>query len=78
MRCQTASARLRTSSPAATSAALAAAYEDEHLPVVVAAAAGFVDEIVEPAQTRTALARAIYDAVQTDGVRRGQHGNIPL
>lgn len=33
-------------------AALAQAYEDEHLPVVVAATAGFVDEIVEPSQTR--------------------------
>jgi acetyl-CoA carboxylase carboxyltransferase component len=33
-------------------AVLAQAYEDEHLPVVVAAAAGFVDEIVEPWQTR--------------------------
>lgn len=32
--------------------ALAAAYEDEHLPVDVAATAGFVDEIVEPSQTR--------------------------
>jgi acetyl-CoA carboxylase carboxyltransferase component len=37
-------------------AVLAAAYEDEHLPVVVAAAAGFVDEIVEPAQTRERIA----------------------
>ena len=25
-----------------------------------------------------AIARAIADCVQTDGVRRGQHGNIPL
>ena len=28
--------------------------------------------------TRTAIARAIDAAVQTDGVRRGAHGNIPL
>jgi acetyl-CoA/propionyl-CoA carboxylase carboxyl transferase subunit len=39
---------------------------------------GVVDEVVEPAVTRTAIARAIADAVQTDGVRRGHHGNIPL
>jgi acetyl-CoA/propionyl-CoA carboxylase carboxyl transferase subunit len=39
---------------------------------------GVVDEVVEPAATRTAIARAIAHAVQTDGVRRGQHGNIPL
>ena len=39
---------------------------------------GVVDEIVEPALTRSAIAGAIHDAVQRDGVRRGQHGNIPL
>ena len=39
---------------------------------------GVVDEVVEPSVTRTAIARAIADAVQTDGVRRGRHGNIPL
>ncbi len=37
-------------------AALAAAYEAEHLPVGIAAAAGFVDEIVEPTQTRERIA----------------------
>jgi len=37
-------------------AELAAAYEDAHLPVSVAAAAGFVDEIVEPTQTRERIA----------------------
>ena len=39
---------------------------------------GVVDEIVEPARTRSAIAAAIDHAVQRDGVRRGQHGNIPL
>jgi acetyl-CoA/propionyl-CoA carboxylase carboxyl transferase subunit len=39
---------------------------------------GVVDEVVEPAVTRTAIARALTDAVQTGGVHRGQHGNIPL
>ena len=39
---------------------------------------GVVDEMVEPTRTRTAVARAIDDAIQKDGVRRGQHGNIPL
>jgi acetyl-CoA carboxylase carboxyltransferase component len=37
-------------------AVLAAAYEAEHLPVGIAAAAGFVDEIVEPTQTRERIA----------------------
>ena len=31
-----------------------------------------------PPRTRTAIARAIDDAVQLVGVRRGAHGNIPL
>jgi acetyl-CoA/propionyl-CoA carboxylase carboxyl transferase subunit len=35
---------------------------------------GVVDEVVEPAATRTAVARAIAAAPQ----RRGAHGNIPL
>jgi len=35
---------------------------------------GVVDEIVEPAETRSALARAIHAA----GYTRGLHGNIPL
>ncbi|MCI0689910.1 MAG: acyl-CoA carboxylase subunit beta [Sporichthyaceae bacterium] len=35
---------------------------------------GVVDEIVEPTQTRGAIARAIVDAPQV----RGEHGNIPL
>ena len=35
---------------------------------------GVVDEVVEPAQTRQALAKAIADALPT----RGAHGNIPL
>ena len=39
---------------------------------------GVVDEVVDPAHTRSAIAQAIADAVQADGVRRGQHGNIPL
>ena len=39
---------------------------------------GVVDEVVEPARTRGALARAIDEVVQREGVRRGRHGNIPL
>ena len=35
---------------------------------------GVVDEVIEPGQTRQALARAIADALPT----RGAHGNIPL
>jgi acetyl-CoA/propionyl-CoA carboxylase carboxyl transferase subunit len=36
---------------------------------------GVVDEVVEPQQTRSSLARALEGA---GSVRRGRHGNIPL
>ncbi len=39
---------------------------------------GVVDEVVPPSSTRSSLAKAIDAAIQTDGVRRGRHGNIPL
>jgi acetyl-CoA carboxylase carboxyltransferase component len=38
---------------------LADAYADEHLRAEAAAAAGFVDEIIEPAQTRGRIAAAL-------------------
>jgi acetyl-CoA carboxylase carboxyltransferase component len=42
--------------------ALAARYAAEHLPVDVAAAGGFVDEVVEPAETRERVAEALQTA----------------
>jgi len=39
---------------------------------------GVVDEVVDPSRTRTAIATALHDAVQSQGVHRGRHGNIPL
>ncbi|MBS41636.1 MAG: propionyl-CoA carboxylase subunit beta [Nocardioides sp.] len=39
---------------------------------------GVVDEVVSPQRTRSAIAHALAEAVQRDGVRRGAHGNIPL
>ena len=53
---------------------LAAEHEREAGGLARAIAAGVIDEIVEPAQTRRALARAIAQAP----ARRGAHGNIPL
>jgi acetyl-CoA carboxylase carboxyltransferase component len=38
---------------------LAAAYAEEHLPVAVAAGGGFIDEVIEPAETRERLAFAL-------------------
>ena len=59
-------------------AELAAEHERQAGGVEKAREIGVVDEVVEPTRTRSALAKAIDDAVQRDGVRRGQHGNIPL
>jgi acetyl-CoA carboxylase carboxyltransferase component len=44
--------------PVAARASLAAAYAEEHLGADVAAAAGFVDEVIEPSATRRRLAWA--------------------
>jgi acetyl-CoA carboxylase carboxyltransferase component len=44
------------SDPTARRAALAAGYSSEHLGAAAAAAGGFVDEVIEPGQTRSRLA----------------------
>jgi acetyl-CoA/propionyl-CoA carboxylase carboxyl transferase subunit len=43
-----------------------------------AVAIGVVDEVVEAATTRSALATALADALADDPDVRGHHGNIPL
>lgn len=43
-----------------------------------AVAIGVVDEVVEPARTRSALAAAVAGALADDPEVRGHHGNIPL
>jgi acetyl-CoA carboxylase carboxyltransferase component len=48
----------------ADAALLADAYEAEHLPVRVAAAAGFVDEVVAPSETRDRIAH-VFELAQT-------------
>src|SRR5207248_5126508 len=42
--------------------ALAARYAAEHLPVAVAAAGGFIDEVIEPTETRERVAEALERA----------------
>jgi len=55
-------------------AKLAAEHENEAGGLERAIALGVIDEVVEPARTRQAIARAIAAAP----ARRGGHGNIPL
>jgi acetyl-CoA carboxylase carboxyltransferase component len=45
--------------PAAAQQILAAAYAEEHLGAEVAAAGGFVDEVIEPYETRARVAGAL-------------------
>jgi methylmalonyl-CoA decarboxylase subunit alpha len=45
--------------PAATQRVLSAAYAEEHLGAEVAAAGGFVDEVIEPHETRARIAGAL-------------------
>ena len=59
-------------------AELAAEHERTAGGVDKAVEIGVVDEVVDPARTRSAIAEAIDAAVQAGGVRRGHHGNIPL
>jgi acetyl-CoA/propionyl-CoA carboxylase carboxyl transferase subunit len=55
-------------------AELAAEHEREAGGLVRAQEIGVVDEVIEPAKTRQAIAEAIAEAAPA----RGQHGNIPL
>jgi acetyl-CoA carboxylase carboxyltransferase component len=63
--------------PAAAREAYADAYSDEHLTSAVAAAEGYVDEIVPPADTRRRLCEALRSL---EAVAQPAHGvrNIPL
>jgi acetyl-CoA carboxylase carboxyltransferase component len=65
------------SDPDATRRELAAAYADEHLSATAAARAGFVDEVIDPADTRARLAWGLATLPPRAG-RTPQTGNIPL
>jgi acetyl-CoA carboxylase carboxyltransferase component len=56
---------LAADDPEAERVRLASAYADEHLRADTAAAAGFIDEIVEPAETRQRLAWALRTLSRT-------------
>jgi acetyl-CoA carboxylase carboxyltransferase component len=59
------------SDPEAERGRLAEAYAEEHLRADAAAAAGFIDEIIEPSQTRDRLAYALESFA-------GQYAGLPL
>jgi acetyl-CoA carboxylase carboxyltransferase component len=62
--------------PAAARDALAAEYSEEHLGAELAAREGFIDEVIEPRETRDRLAWAISSLPKPRS--RSGAGNIPL
>jgi acetyl-CoA carboxylase carboxyltransferase component len=60
-------------------AALADRYEEEYLNPYVAAARGFVDQVIDPADTRTAVVSAFrFLATKRERLVARKHGNGPL
>jgi propionyl-CoA carboxylase beta chain len=57
--------------PPAERERLAAVYAEEHLLAAAAAAAGFVDELVEPADTRPRIAGALRSLARARAPSRG-------
>ena len=65
--------------PAAMRARCKAEYEERFLNPYVAAARGYVNEVIKPEETREALVKALRGLKnkQVEGPRK-KHGNIPL
>lgn len=69
----------RASDPAGRRAELVAQYTEEFANPYVAAARGYIDDVIEPAATRPALVRALRLALHKERRRAPRwHGNIPL
>jgi propionyl-CoA carboxylase beta chain len=69
----------RSVSPAETRQSLISGYEDKFANPFVAAERGFIDEVIEPAQTRPKLIRALALLEnKRDSNPPKKHGNIPL
>ena len=65
--------------PAATRAELTAEYEAHYANPYIAAERGFVDDVIDPADTRRILATSLnlLRSKREDAPKR-KHGNIPL
>jgi acetyl-CoA carboxylase carboxyltransferase component len=68
---------LAVTDPASERRSLADEYADQHLDVRLAAQRGFVDEVIEPSQTRDRLAASL-ELLTRDPGRADTPGNIPL
>jgi acetyl-CoA carboxylase carboxyltransferase component len=67
----------QSADPSAALARLAAQYADDHLSAAAAAAAGFIDEVVAPRETRARIGAALAIFGASDRPRRAV-GNVPL
>src|ERR1019366_4187832 len=56
---------------------LCARYREEYMSVRVAAERGWIDEVIEPSDTRRKLAHYL-SMLESAGASAGTHGNIPL
>jgi propionyl-CoA carboxylase beta chain len=69
----------KTADPAARRAELIADYQRKFATPYVAAERGFVDDVIEPAETRPRLVRALRMlASKRESVPARKHGNEPL
>ena len=65
--------------PDADRARLIAEYQDAFANPYVAAERGFIDDVIEPAETRVRLVRALRMlGTKREAVPARKHGNIPL
>jgi len=65
--------------PAAARAELIAQYQEKFATPYVAAERGFIDDVIEPAETRPRLINALRMlATKREAVPARKHGNIPL
>ena len=71
--------RQRTGAPRETSAEMISAYREQFANPYHAAERGYIDDIIEPRQTRSCLIRALHMAeTKQSGRPNRRHGNIPL
>ena len=65
--------------PAARRAGLIAEYRDKFSTPYAAAERGFIDDVIEPAETRPRLIKALRMlSTKREAVPARKHGNIPL
>jgi len=65
--------------PAATRADLIEQYQDKFATPYIAAERGFIDDVIEPAETRVRLIKALRMlTTKRETVPARKHGNMPL